>query len=337
MRGKVYYFSPIILLILPFAGCSSGIDTSMSGDNQISVTGQVEVPTTVTSSVPASAATGSMDLAGGSLENLPFVRSGPEAVAPFPLVLNRTVQRYVDGYLDQPEGLRRSFLRSGPYMAEMLSVLQNRGLPQDLVYLTFAESGFADTGAGPWQLSRETARRFGLAINSWVDERRDPIKSTQAAAAYLATLHDQVDADWRMTLVAWNNGDSGVDRYRHLRDASYELLLKRLPHRTRELLNRFMAVALIARHSREYGIVQGTYQATSGYRVVTVKGGTRLAAIAERAHSSVLMLRVLNPGLLRASVPPGAYYALRVPSDARAIPYTERMVPPSTRIIDPVI
>ena len=319
MRGKVRDVVGIILLTLPFAGCSAGLDSSISGDNQISVTGQAGMPTPATSSAlgSATAAPGSFELGSAPLETLPFVRSSPEAVAPFPLVLNQTVQRYVDGYLDQPEGLKRSFMRSSPYMAEMLSVLQNRGLPRELVYLTFAESGFTGSGAGPWQLSRQTARRFGLAINSWVDERRDPIKSTRAAAAYLATLHDQVDSDWRMTLVAWNNGDSGVDRYRHLRDASYELLIKRLPHRTRELLNRFMAVALIARHSREYGIVQAAYQPTPSYRVVTVRGGTRLSTVAGHTRTSVLMLRLLNPGLLRESVPPGASYALRVPSDGR--------------------
>jgi membrane-bound lytic murein transglycosylase D len=255
---------------------------------------------------------------GGSLGSLPFVRNNPVGVAPFPIVMNETVQRYVDSYLAQPEGLQRSFLRSGPYMNEMQSVLQNRGLPKDLVYLTFAESGFADTGAGPWQLSRETARRFGLEINSWVDERRDPIKSTRAAAAYLATLHDQVDSDWRMTLVAWNNGDSGVDRYRSLRDLSYELLVSRLPARTRQLLNRFMAVALIARHSRQYGIAEAAYHPAPNYRVVTVKAKTALSTVAERTHTSVMRLHLLNPGLLRTSTPPGKYYALRVPSDAPA-------------------
>ena len=251
MRGKVRDLIAIILVTLPLAGCAAGLDSSTSGDSQISVTGQVAVPSATTVS-------GSASVAGAQLDTLPFVRNSPETVAPFPLVMNQTIQRYVDGYIDQPEGLKSSFRRSNLYMAEMVAVLQNRGLPKDLVYLTFAESAFTDTGAGPWQLTPETARRFGLSINHWVDERRDPIKSTRAAAAYLATLHDQVNADWRMTLVAWNNGESGVDRYRHLGDASYELLLRRLPHRTRELLNRFMAVALIARHSREYGIEQAS-------------------------------------------------------------------------------
>ncbi len=319
MRGEVRDLIAIILVTLPLAGCAAGLDSSTSGDSQISVTGQVAVPSPTTVSGSASMAGVAGEMAGAQLDTLPFVRNNPEAVAPFPLVMNETVQRYVDGYLNQPEGLKNSFRRSNPYMAEMVSLLRNRGLPKDLVYLTFAESAFTDSGSGPWQLSPETARRFGLSINNWVDERRDPIKSTRAAAAYLATLHDQVNADWWMTLIAWNNGESGVDRYRHLRDASYELLLRRLPHRTRELLNRFMAVALIARHSREYGIEQAAYTPTPNYRVITVRGGTRLGVIAEGAHTSVWMLRFLNPGLLRDSVPPGGSYAVRVPADGRDV------------------
>lgn len=312
MRRKVRDLITIILVALPLAGCAAGLDSSMSGENGISVTGPVAVTSASGSGAP-------VELASAAPEALPFIRSGPQTVAPFPLVLNQTVQRYVDGYLSQPEGLQSSFRRSNPYMAEMVAVLRSQGLPKDLVYLTFAESEFTDTGAGPWQLSRDTARRYGLSINHWVDERRDPIKSTQAAAAYLATLYDRVGADWRMTLVAWNNGATGSDRYSRLRDASYELLVKRVPHRTRELLNRFMAVALIARHSREYGIEQAAYTPTPDYRVITVKGGARLDAIAERAHTTVWMLRFLNPGLLRDRVPPDASYTVRVPSDGRGV------------------
>lgn len=317
MRGKVHQLVTLLLLAVLFGGCAASLDQSSPGDNRLSVTGPVEVPAATTQAVALNGSAtvlGGADLGDTSPESLPFVRSGPVAVPPFPLVLNQTVQRYVDGYLNQPESLKASFARSSPYMAEMLTVLHSRGLPSDLVYLTFAESCFTDTGSGPWQLSRATARRFGLMINPWVDERRDPIKSTKAAAAYLATLHDQEDSDWRMTLVAWNNGENGVSRYRHLRDASYDLLVRRLPHRTRELLNRFMAVAMIARHSREFGIEEASYQQTPSYRVVAVKGGTHLSALANFLHTSVAMLQYLNPGLLREAVPPGRSYAVRVPS-----------------------
>ena len=100
-----------------------------------------------------------------------------------------------------------------------------RVCPADLIYLSFAESAFSNDGDGPWQLSKETARRFGLVINEWIDERRDPIKSTRAAAEYLAMLHDEAGADWRMTLVAWNNGDARLNHYLQMRAASYQRLM----------------------------------------------------------------------------------------------------------------
>jgi membrane-bound lytic murein transglycosylase D len=250
-------------------------------------------------------------------DRLPFVRSQPQAVAPFPLTLNRVVQTYVDGYVNQPSVLTQSFKRIGPYMSEMSSMLRDQGLPPELVYLTVAESGFSDTGAGPWQLSRETARRFGLTINRWIDERRDPIKSTRAAAAYLTMLRDQTGPDWRMTLVAWNNGEAGVDRYLHLRDSSYESLLTRLPARTSALLNRFMAVALIARHREAYGIEPARDAQTPPYQVVRVKGGTPLKTVAARQHTPLEVLRRLNPALIRNCVPPcTSVYSVRVPAPA---------------------
>jgi membrane-bound lytic murein transglycosylase D len=199
-------------------------------------------------------------------------------------------------------------------MAEMMLVLQSEGLPQDLVYLPFAESGFSKNGAGPWQLSKSTAREYGLTINHWVDERRDPIKSTIAAAEYLDTLYDKMGDDWHMTLVAWNNGDSAVGRYLGLEDASYERLMRHLPWRTRSLMNRFMAVAVIAHHAREYGMDEVGYQESPEYQIVTVRGGTTLDQIARQADTSVGVLRTMNPALLRDRIPPRVRaYPVRIP------------------------
>jgi membrane-bound lytic murein transglycosylase D len=250
----------------------------------------------------------------GKSGELPFVRSTPLGVEPFPIVLNKSVQVYVDRYLSSPKGLEGSFKRSSPYMPEMVSLLRDRGLPPDLVYLTFAESEFSKDGAGPWQLSRETARRFGLAVNNWVDERRDPVKSTRAAADYLSSLHEQTGDDWPMTLVAWNNGESGVNRYINQESSSYERLLAALPYRTRALLNRFMAVAFIAKSHRQFGFTTADPQGTAPYRTVGVPGGTPLKLVAAKTHTSLATLRGLNPGLLRGCTPPSAYsYPVRIP------------------------
>jgi membrane-bound lytic murein transglycosylase D len=314
MRGMLLQVAGIGLLSLPLFGCSSAIDSSTDASNLISVTGRpANGPGTATPASSTDARPMAADLVPSTPEQLPFVRNSPETVPPFPLVLNRAVQSYVDGYLSRPASLKRSFKRIRPYAAEMASLLRDRGLPSDLVYLTFAESEFSSNGAGPWQLSRETARRFGLTVNQWVDERRDPIKSTRAAADYLTELHEQTGGDWCMTLVAWNNGDAGVDRYLHLREASYDRLMTRIPRRTRALLNRFMAVAMIARHREEYGMERAEFT-SQPYRVMAVKGGTTLESVAEHQHAGLEILRSLNPALFRECVPPTATsYPVRVP------------------------
>jgi len=311
------------LLILPLFGCAPSFDISSDPANQISVTSVHEE----SAASPVGAAellsageTGSLPLSRPVVAtpgSLPFVRSRPKSVPPFPLVLNRAVQAYIDNYLAQPKGLRQSFQRSSTFMPEMISLFQDEGLPPDLVYLAFAESAFSAAGAGPWQLNKTTARRYGLIINPWLDERRDPIKSTRAAAEYLAELHDQTGADWRMTLVAWNNGDGGVYRYLQLATAPYEHLMRRLPRRTRSLMNRFMAVALIARHAKEYGVDGGSWTRARRYRVIAVDGDTSLREVAESNHTSVAVLRRLNPALLGDHSPPGPQsYPIRVPDSS---------------------
>ncbi len=245
---------------------------------------------------------------------MPFVRSDPRRVAPFPIVLNHTVRRYVDDILAHRSGLVASFERSRPYFTEMVRVLEQGGLPRDLVYLSFAESGFASEGAGPWQLTKSTARRFGLVVNKYVDERRDPIKSTRAAAEYLATLHDETN-DWHVALVGWNKGEAVLDRFWSLRGVEYDRLMVHLPRTTSALMNRFMAVAVIAHHAREYGLQAVTFTAPPTYRTVKVQQGTLLSTLADRYGTTVAKLRSLNPALLSDRTPQRvASFDVRVPN-----------------------
>jgi membrane-bound lytic murein transglycosylase D len=319
MRGKTAHIVLVSLFALFVAGCAQSTDLSREPDNQISVTGQASAMADSTAGLLASgenAATPKPASFTTDNDRLPFVRSRPESVQPFPIVLNRTVQMYVDQYLAQPAGLEGSFRRSEPYVPEMVTLLENEGLPPDLIYLSFAESEFSSDGAGPWQLSKTTARQYGLKINKWVDERRDPIKSTRAAAEYLASLHDESGHDWRMTLVGWNTGDSALSRYLRWQDSTYDFLMKRLPRRTRSLMNRFMAVALIARHGKQYGLQTASYGDAPHYKIVPVSGGTTFEKLAAQLHSGVGVLRQLNPAILRDRTPPGPdTYPIRVPDD----------------------
>jgi membrane-bound lytic murein transglycosylase D len=303
----------VAVLALTVAGCASTANVQSDPATEITVSGTAGAANLLAAGEAAPIA-GSTELLAAT--EIPFVRSQPKSVAPFPLVLNRTVQQYVNQYASQPQGLQQSFRRSQPYMADMVRELENEGLPPDLIYLAFAESGFSPKGDGPWQLEKATARRYGLTIDQWVDERRDPVKSTRAAAEYLATLHDASGADWRMTLVAWNNGDSSLDRYARLRNASYDRMMAKLPHHTRSLMNRFMAVALIAHHANDYGLDSVSLNQPPHYRVFKVKGGTLLSYVAKQTNVTIDAIRQANPALLRDRVPTNvASYEIRVPDD----------------------
>ena len=249
----------------------------------------------------------------------PFVHSEPRAALPFPLLLNRAVQGYVKDFLDQPEGLKLAFERSRPFLPEMIKVMKQQGIPDDLVYLTFAESDFSKRGKGPWQFTVGTAARFGLHVNKWIDERRDPILSTKAAAEYLAELHDQADNDWRVALVAWNTGAGNLERYWLLQGANYTKFADRLPRRTRQLLNRFMAVAFIAHNSLAYGIGDVSYSDQPAWTIHRFKGGTLLKSIAHDFETTVAKLRELNPALRIDRVPPNERaYSIRIPTEEDA-------------------
>jgi membrane-bound lytic murein transglycosylase D len=237
---------------------------------------------------------------------LQFQRSEPHKVAPFPLVLNAAVQAYVDSYLANSEGLKLSYARSAPYLAQMTQVLGQYGVPPDMVYLAFAESSFTKAGAGPWQLTKATARRFGLVVNQFLDERRDPLKSTRAAAEYLAQLHDQI-GDWRLTIIAWNTGENLLSHFVRDRGEDFDSLLAHLPMRTRSLLTRFMAVAFISKNAHEFGIDEVVYTQPTQYVRISVPGGTPLSKVAEATHSQVFEIQHLNPAILTDRVPPGGY------------------------------
>jgi peptidoglycan lytic transglycosylase D len=306
LKGKKIATAILAAILIP--ACSSLVTPAAYADS-----GEPEVVASKESGTPAQIP----EPAPATFEPAPkpaFVISQPKPIPPFPILLNKMVQRYTEQYLDHPHLLEVSFQRSRPYLPQMMQVMRAAGVPDDLVFLAFAESGFSHRGKGPWQFSVATARRFGLRVNHWVDERRDPILSTRAAAEYLASLHDSAGDDWRLAVVGWNGGDLAIDRFWELRGTNFNRFMNLLPRPTRTLLGRFMAVAFIAHNAPAYGIGDIDYDAPPAYKEVPVRGGLRLAAVARKFHTSLSHLRALNPAILRDRVPPYVRsYRIRVP------------------------
>jgi membrane-bound lytic murein transglycosylase D len=240
-----------------------------------------------------------------------------------PLVENDRVRYFVDYF----SGKKRDFFevalaRSGKYIPMMAAILQQEGLPEDLVYLSLIESGFSvhalsrAKALGPWQFIKDTGLRYGLKINRWLDERKDPVKATRAAAAYLKDLH-QLFGEWFLAAAAYNAGERKVEKavQRYQTDDFWRLSQKSyLKSETRNYVPKFIAAAMIASAPEKYGFAEIAYEPPMEYDEVTIHRALRLDTVAKLANATVKIIRELNPALLRNITPPNeTEFLLRVP------------------------
>ncbi|HEX6941059.1 MAG TPA: LysM peptidoglycan-binding domain-containing protein [Longimicrobiales bacterium] len=212
--------------------------------------------------------------------------------------------------------------RYGPYIRGRLRA---RGMPEDLVYLALIESGLSPVArshaaaVGMWQFIAETGRRYGLRINRYVDERRDPIRATEAALDYLQKLYRQFGS-WYLAAAAYNSGEGRVERAlrryaggRRGDDALFWRIDQHLPRETRNYVPLMLAAAHIAKDPAKYGFHGLDYQEPLAFETVRVPGATSLRAVARAAGVEERMVRELNPHLLRGVTPPGRAWPVRVP------------------------
>ena len=217
----------------------------------------------------------------------------------------------------------RALSRSGRYVPRMSSILQKKGLPQELAYLPLIESGFqthavSRAGAvGPWQLIPGTGRRYGLRIDRYVDERCDPVKSTEAAARYMKDLHDMFN-DWHLSLAAYNTGEQNISRILERKRAEdFWQMSERgyLYQETQDFVPEFLAALHIAETPQAYGFDPPAEQPLR-YDVVKVDRPVSLATIAQLTGTRTEAIRELNPALHRGVVPPQGY-AVRLPEGTK--------------------
>jgi membrane-bound lytic murein transglycosylase D len=218
-------------------------------------------------------------------------------------------------HFQRPRGrkiIANGLRRAGRYRELILSILKEEGLPQDLMYVAQAESGFQPharsraRAVGLWQFLTWRAQEYGLQVDWWVDERRDPAKSTRAAARHLRDLYAQFQ-DWYLALAAYNCGPQTVERAlrRAGQEADYWTLAERrlLPRETRSFVPIILAIALVAKNPESYDI-QVEPEPPLRFERVKVDKPTDLRAIAEVIGVDVDTLREMNPQVLRGVTPP---------------------------------
>jgi peptidoglycan lytic transglycosylase D len=239
-----------------------------------------------------------------------------------PLIINKYVKREIQMFRGRE---RRFFLdsykRSGRYRGEIVEALQKAGLPEELSWLPLIESGFKIRARSParalglWQFVPATAYKYGLRRNRWVDERLDPVKSTNAAIAYLSDLHD-IFGDWATVLAAYNCGEGTVLRAigrqkKGYLDGFWDLY-ERLPYETARYFPRFLAVLAILKDPSRYGFTLEGTDDPAPYETLALDGSFRLRTLARKLGVSYKDLRNLNPEIRRYRTPAGPY-SLKVP------------------------
>ena len=240
-----------------------------------------------------------------------------------PLVMNDHVASFISFFSSRGRGtLERALTRSGRYREMILRTLKEEGVPQDLIYLAQAESGFhplalSRAGArGMWQFMASRASGYGLERNWWMDERQDPEKATRAAARHLKDLYNQF-GDWYLAMAAYNSGPGNVQRaVQRTGYADFWELYRRgvLPKETQNYVPIIVAVTIMAKNPAQYGLEHIVPDPARSVDTVEINYPVDLRLVAECADTTVDVLQDLNPALLRLTTPKDREFELRLPA-----------------------
>lgn len=247
-----------------------------------------------------------------------------ETVYDFPVTINPQVEFYLDLFQNrQKEYFQHWLERSTKYLPVIRRELAAAGLPQDLAYLAMIESGYNPSAyshahaAGLWQFIRGTGRLYGLRIDSWVDERREPEKATKAAAAYLKNLYERF-GDWQLAVAGYNAGEGKIEKAikkYNSRDFWELAQHKYLRLETKRYVPKLIAAIIIARSPEEYGFTDLQYQQPVAYDLIDVPPRTDLRAIATSGKTTLKTIHSLNNELRKNLTPPCAgRYQVRIPA-----------------------
>lgn len=242
---------------------------------------------------------------------------------------NRRVLEYLEFFqVDARDRMAIWLSRLSRYEGMIRDRLRAKGLPEDLVYLTLIESGLSNSAVsraravGMWQFVAGTGRLYGLTVDPWVDERRDPYKATDAAVDYLSDLVQKLGSVY-LAAAAYNAGEGRIQRgVRRLPgeadsltdDTFFQLASTRILRReTRDYVPKLIAAALIAKQPSRYGFTDIPQLPPLTFDEIQVPDATGLDVLARLADTTTAALLELNPQFVRGVTPPGHEVTVRVP------------------------
>lgn len=239
-----------------------------------------------------------------------------------PLIINRQVNNHIHFLTQRRPGTMRAWLdRSTYYFPMMKRIFEEENVPLELIHLSMIESGLVPVArsharaVGLWQFIYATGAAYGLEVNWWIDERRDPEKSTRAAARHLRDLYE-IWGDWHLALAGYNVSPRALRRAINRSDGivDYWHIYPHLPRETRGYVPGFIAATLIALNPEDFGFERPVGERVYEYDIVEISGSVNLDVLADFAGITTQDLRNLNPELLRFATPPGPKpYPLKIP------------------------
>jgi len=232
-------------------------------------------------------------------------------IPPVPLDLDHPkVQKAILFFQGKGRKVFEKWLERAEYqVGPMQQILREEGLPEELVYLAMIESGFNPKAysyahaSGPWQFIRSTGKIFGLKITWWYDERRDPVKSTYAAAKYLKKLYYDFE-DWYLAMAAYNCGEGKIERHTRRYNTRDYWKLNRIPRQTRNYVPTYIAAAAIAMNPAEYGFEDFVLKNPLSCDSVLVQECIDLILISDIVDTTFEYIKELNPCIVRWCTPP---------------------------------
>ena len=242
-----------------------------------------------------------------------------------PLLMSPKIKKIIKYYQTKQKNNFQEWLQNADYYEEAIRpILKKEGLPDDIFYLALIESGFKTNAysrahaSGPWQFIASTGAFYGLKRNWWVDERRDPIKASIAAAQYLSDLHDYFE-DWYLAMASYNCGRGNVNRAIRREGTRDYWKMRTLPKETRNYLPSYMAGLNIARNPEKFGF-EKPKNTKWEYDEIEISGSYELESLAKMCGTTAKILKEYNPELRRWVTPPNVKkYKLRVPKNKGAM------------------
>ncbi len=324
------FIHPLLLSLCAYLPNACVSDEDPHTDSEIEAVSNSETPEVAPGEIDASVDNEVADL---SNESVPEIGSEKDEINQIladgmPAELNVKVEEWINYFTKRnPDSFQRFMDRGEPYKKMIVATLREYGLPSEIYYLALIESGFMLHAKSPmaamgfWQFMPATGKRYGLRVDRYVDERRDPWRSSVAASMYLSDLNNVFDS-WYLAMAAYNAGETRImNAIMRGKSRDFMSLVKGrvLPSETMDYIPKFLAAFIIGTNPEKYGFRRPSVPAHEPVSLVAVPSPISLGKVAEITGVPLESLQQFNPHLKTGITPPGTpSYKIWVPQHHKA-------------------